>query len=223
MTTIHPWLEKYPINPDSKYLIIGTHPPMPYCGKLKYYYGNMNEFWRFLQEVYSKEKIYNNGCPNEVDIINFFYKYSISITDMVEETDGKPFSVDSDMSVTKLNSKLKEWLNKSQVKTIYLTSAGGSNSALSLFKKWIKKNYKGTSTIKDHKLWIEKGLVIKLEGREYLLEILYSPSPSGRRGIQRSEPFINWSKTFNNKSADDFRIHWYKSKLPVQINDSTSK
>jgi len=32
---IHPWLEKYPIKKDSKYLIIGTHPPMPYCGKFK--------------------------------------------------------------------------------------------------------------------------------------------------------------------------------------------
>jgi hypothetical protein len=42
----HPWLNKHPINKDSKYLIIGTHPPMPYCGKLDYFYGNMSEFQR---------------------------------------------------------------------------------------------------------------------------------------------------------------------------------
>jgi hypothetical protein len=214
MATKHPWLEKHPINQNSKYLIIGTHPPMPYCGKLEYFYGNMSEFWRFLQQVYTNEKIYNNGCPNKIDIISFFNKYSISITDIVEETDGKPFSVDSDMVITKLNTKLKEWLSKSKVNTIYLTSAGGSKSALSLFKKWLKTNYKGTKTIPNHKKWIEDGLKIKIEEREYLIEILYSPSPLARLGIQGAEPFKNWSKENNNKSTDDFRIYWYKKKLP---------
>jgi len=38
---LHPWLKKYPVKHDSKFLILGTHPPMPYCGKLRFFYGNM--------------------------------------------------------------------------------------------------------------------------------------------------------------------------------------
>ncbi len=56
---------------ESKYLIIGTHPPMHYCGKLEYYYGNMSEFFRFLDKVYPGNKLYQNGCPNINDIIIF--------------------------------------------------------------------------------------------------------------------------------------------------------
>lgn len=83
MATIHPWLEKHPINQDSKYLIIGTHLPMPYCGKLEYFYGKMSEFWRFLDKVYPNNNLYNNGCPKKDDIINFINTNSISITYMV--------------------------------------------------------------------------------------------------------------------------------------------
>jgi len=214
----HPWFKKYPISKDSQYLIIGTHPPMPYCGKLQFYYGNMNEFWRFLQEVYPDEKIYNNGCPDKKDILAFLDKYYISITDIVEETDGQPFSVDSDMKPTKLNSKLKEWIEMSNVRSIYFTSFGGSNSSLNLFRKWVNKYYPKTNTIPDHKQWIQKGFKINLGDRKYLLELLYSPSPSGRRGIQRSVPFKEWKQKNNSNSADEFRIDWYKRKLPKANN-----
>lgn len=212
--TKHPWLFEYQIQKDSKYLIIGTHPPMPYCGKLEFYYGNLSEFWRFLQDVYPHVNLYHNGCPSINNILSFLKKYNIWISDIVEETDGRPFSSDMFMKPVKLNSKLKNWIEQSNVDTIYLTSFGGSKSTLSLFKKWVKEYYPNSKTIPNHKQWIENGVEINLGDKVYLLELLYSPSPQARRGIQRSVPFINWKLKNNNNSIDDFRAAWYKMKLP---------
>lgn len=129
---IHPWLEKYPIKKDSKYLIIGTHPPMPYCGKLEFYYGNMSEFWRFLDLVYPGYKLYENGCPEIEDIISFLEKSKLAITDIVYKTIVDKFSTDNEMGKINnddLNPFLFNWLKESSIKTIYFTSFGGTNSA----------------------------------------------------------------------------------------------
>ena len=128
----HLWLEQYKIDKDSLYLILGTHPPMPYCGKLEFFYGNMSEFWRFLDKVYPKNKLYTDGCPKKQDILKFLKTYRISITDMVYKTDVKKFSTDKEMgniSSKDLNPFLKVWLEKSDVEKIYFTSFSGKNSA----------------------------------------------------------------------------------------------
>ena len=106
----HPWLKKFPVKKDTKYLIIGTHPPMPYCGGLKFYYGNMGEFWKFLDKVYPNNNLYNDNCPKIKDVLHFLNFNKISITDMVEETDGKSFSIDNDMNWLVLNTDLKKYL-----------------------------------------------------------------------------------------------------------------
>lgn len=80
---LHPWLKKYPIKPDTKFLILGTHPPMPYFGKLRFFYGNMSEFWRFLDLVYPGNNLYTNTCPKLNDVISFLDKNKIGITDLV--------------------------------------------------------------------------------------------------------------------------------------------
>jgi G:T/U-mismatch repair DNA glycosylase len=212
----HPWLADYPIKPDAKYLILGTHPPMPYCGKLKYYYGNMNEFWRFLDAVYPSNKLYNNSCPELRDIQKLLDYVKMDITDMVEETDGNPFSIDDDMKWTKLNTTLKESLVKGSIEKIYFTSFGGKNSALNLFKKWIKLEDNGFKNIQipESKEWRNKGLVINLQGKKIQLELLFSPSPTARRSANRIKEFRNYLEDHPNATFDEFRIDWYKQKLP---------
>lgn len=214
----HPWLNKYPIDSDSEYLIIGTHPPMPYCGRTEFFYANSNEFWKILQSVYLKDKVLaTNECLNLDTIQAFLSKYKISITDIVEETEGTPFYVDANMQPTKLNSRLKEWLENSKIQTILLTSFSGSNSALSLFKKWIHQNYPKTRVIPNHKTWIENGYTITLGDMVYNLELLFSPSPTARRGIHKSTHFLNWKESNPDASVDDFRVFWYASKMPKSM------
>jgi G:T/U-mismatch repair DNA glycosylase len=210
----HPWLKKYPILPENKYLIIGTHPPMPYCGRISFYYGNMNEFWRFLDAVYPGKELYNAGCPEVEKIIRFLDFKNISITDMVESTNGDPFSTDEEMKVVSLNNSLFEQLMNGNIETIYFTSAGGRNSALSLFRKWSKHNKLKELKIPDHKIWRDKGLNVKLFGRKIKLEVLFSPSPSARRSSNKIVEFQKFKSNNPSSSFDDFRIDWYKRKLP---------
>jgi len=210
---IHPWLENYPINKDSKYLIIGTHPPMPYCGKLEFYYGNMSEFWRFLDLVYPGHKIYENGCPKIEDIISFLKKSKLSITDIVYKTRVAKFSTDANMGKINnddLNQLLFNWLKESSIETIYFTSSGGTNSAKNLFKKWYKQEFQKPSKIsKEHVNYVQ------IFNRKVKLVDLFSPSPTARRSSPRIKEFKEWrlGKEVDN-DFDHFRVDWYKQYLP---------
>lgn len=211
----HPWLKNYPICSDCKYLIIGTHPPMPYGGKLEFYYGNMNEFWRFLDLVYPGDKLYLNGCPKVEDIISFLDKTKMSITDMVNETSVEKFSTDNEMgkiSTDDLNPYLSDWLNKSKVETIYFTSFSGTNSAKNLFKKWYKFKFKQES--KKNKITVSHFNEIELCGRKIKLIDLFSPSPTARRSSPQIKEYQEWKNNNNPNEYDSFRIHWYKKYLP---------
>ena len=211
--TIHPWLENYPIDFKSKHLIIGTHPPMPYNGSLKYYYGNMKEFWRMLDEVYPKINLFNNGNPKLTDIQNFQSEKSLTITDIVFKTHVEKFSTDDEMGKIHdddFNPFLKEWLENSIVETIYFTSFGGQNSAKNLFKRWIKVNY--GIKIENSKLHINE--IEFTNKRKIKLINLFSPSPTARRNKNRVKEFIELSKKNNSTDYDKFRIDWYKKYLP---------
>jgi G:T/U-mismatch repair DNA glycosylase len=209
----HPWLKKYVVKKDSKYLIIGTHPPMPYCGKLEYFYGNMSEFWRFLDKVYPSNNLYLNGCPKIIDIKKFLAKSKISITDIVFKTNVNKFSTDAEMGkIIKedLNPYLSKWLKESKVEIIYFTSFGGVNSAKSLFKKWYKCEFGNVCKVNQ-----EHVNSIEMFDRKIKLIDLFSPSPTARRSSPRIKEYKEWrlGKEANN-DYDSFRIYWYKKYLP---------
>ncbi len=212
MEQIHPWLLKHPIKPSTKYLIIGTHPPMPYCGKLEFYYGNMNEFWRILDRVYQGNRLYQNNCPDLLDIKLFLDNNNMSITDIVFKTHVEKFSTDNEMGTineTDLNPKLKEWIRKSKIDKIYFTSFSGKNSAKNLFKKWYKREFKSVCKItKNHINEIE------IFGKKIQTIDLFSPSPNAKRGQNRIKEYQEYIKKCPNCSFDDFRIHWYQTNLP---------
>jgi hypothetical protein len=215
----HPWLEKYPINRDSKYLILGTHPPMPY-GKnnVQFYYCNMNEFWKLISSIYPNDILFPNNQYSIENIKAFLNNYSFSITDMVFKTKKNNFSTDSQMQVVSLNPFLKDWIASSKVEIIYFTSFNSQrNSTLSLFKRWLKEEKLPHDPIPDAKLWMENGLNINICNRPFKLVALYSPSPSARRGIPKSFAYkkcLNENQ-FNANSTDEFRIFWYKKHFPT--------
>jgi hypothetical protein len=214
---MHPWLSKYPIDKNSTRLIIGTHPPMPYTAELKYFYGNMYEFWRLLQIVYSNEKILVNNKPEINRILGFLSKYEFSITDIVYETYNAKFSTDDEMQVKDLNPFLKNWLINSNIEEIYFTSFSGTNGALPLFKKWIKKEYGKKVKFPPEKSWNNYTTKLVIGEKEYKLIKLYSPSPTARRGISRSPIYKLYLSKNLIKDADSFRVMLYKKLFPPEI------
>ena len=210
---VHPWLDVYPINHDAKYLILGTHPPMPYCGKLEFYYGNMNEFWRFLDEVYPGNKLYSNGCQKLEDVVRFIDSYKISVTDLVYKTKPEKFNTDNEMGSLNpgdLNPHLAKWIYESKVEEIFFTSFGGTNSAKNLFRKWYKSEFNKVAKISSlHLNYVE------MFNRKIKLIDLFSPSPTARRSSPRIKEYIEWRQSKDdNVDYDDFRVYWYKKHLP---------
>ena len=203
----HPFITRYPVKSTSRNLIIGTHPPMPAEQSLDFFYGNMAEFWRHLSLVYGHEKIYLNNQPNLDIILKFLEEFQMSITDMVYETDGTPFSTDQEMGIVALNPYLKTWLEDGIVETIFFTSLSGKNNAFELFKKWHKQSF--GKPLKES----AEG-VCMIAGRAIKLVKLYSPSPSARRGISGSPVFKSWLLENPGGSVDDFRVNWYRKHLP---------
>lgn len=213
MKKFHPWLKEFPVVNDSKYLIIGTHPPMPYRGTLNYFYGNMKEFWRFLDKVYPKSKLYNNNQVDLNDILAWQEQLKLSITDMVFQTHVERFSTDEQMGrieLNDLNPYLESWIKESAIEIIYFTSFGGSKSAKSLFKKWLKEKFKIKVKLDGH----ENEVV--LFNRTIKLIDLFSPSPIAKRSAPRIEEYKKWKLTQSEgkDDYDSFRIDWYKNHLP---------
>jgi G:T/U-mismatch repair DNA glycosylase len=224
----HPWLKGYPILPEHKYLIIGTHPPMPYSGCMPFYYGNMNEFWRLLEEAYNEELFFNyNGTPALGKILTWLESKKLAITDMVNYTlkDNK-FSTDQKMIFEnyscQLNQHLKNWLEEGNIETIFFTSFSEGKSAYGLFKKWVKMNF--SIRMKSGKEIIDNGNeeYIVINGKRIRTVMLYSPSPAARRGIPRSQPYIQWLEKNKNleNPIDLFRVDWYRKFIMKTIENN---
>lgn len=209
----HPQLKRYPIKPDSKFLILGTHPPMPYCGKPRFFYGNMSEFWRFLNIIYPNNNLYVQGCPKLKDVLTFLDNNKIAITDIIYKTSSHKFSTDSEIKNINnddLNSFLAKWLKNSKVEVIYFTSFGGKNSTKNLFKKWYRKEFN-----KPIKITKEHINTIDIFGRKINLIDLFSPSPTSRLSSNKVKEFIQWRlENKFNKDYDTFRVYWYRKYLP---------
>jgi len=215
----HPWLHKYPIAKTSEFLFIGTHPPMPYTVPLKYYYGNVGEFWRILDRIYPGEGLFTGNTADLEAIASWENKYRVAITDIVEATNGLPFNTDKAMVVTRLNLNLLNQLEHSQLHTIYFTSFSGKNNALSLFRRLLKENGHEHARIPAIKEWHAKGLSIQLGEKEYTLHALYSPSPSANRAASRIQAYQDWKqqqKECTPNSYFDFRVWWYAQRLPAR-------
>lgn len=210
---IHTWLDDHPIKLDAKYFILNTHPPMPYCDKFEFYYGNMNEFWKFMDVVYPIHKLYSNSCPILEDIVRFLDTSKISVTDLVHRTKTEKFNTDDEMGLFNpedLKPFLAKWYSKSKVEIIFFTSFGGKNSAKNLFKKWYKSEFNKVCKLsKSHVNYIE------IFNRKIKLIDLFSPSPTAKRRSPRIKEYLKWRQEKEEKNNYDvFRIYWQKKHLP---------
>lgn len=186
---------------------------MPYCGKPRFFYGNMSEFWRFLNIIYPNNNLYVQGCPKLKDVLTFLDNNKIAITDIIYKTSSHKFSTDSEIKNINnddLNSFLAKWLKNSKVEVIYFTSFGGKNSTKNLFKKWYRKEFN-----KPIKITKEHINTIDIFGRKINLIDLFSPSPTSRLSSNKVKEFIQWRlENKFNKDYDTFRVYWYRKYLP---------
>jgi G:T/U-mismatch repair DNA glycosylase len=140
----HPWLKDYPVLPEHKHLIIGTHPPMPYTGCMAFYYGNMNEFWRLLETAYKQSLFFDlQGRPDLQRILKWLDDKHVAITDMVNYTiSGNRFNTDSDMKVLfqSIKSLLTKLVGEQQYRKHFLYQLFKRKKCFWVVPKMVQKN-----------------------------------------------------------------------------------
>ena len=189
MRTIHQYLDKYPISPDSEKLIVGTIHPHPNKEKpfhVDFFYGNVNSLWKIINEAFPNE-ITPAAEINLNGILTFLSKHKIAMSDTICECERiKPSALDKDLIPKKLNFPIIEHIRNSKINEIFFTSGFGKNNAFKLFYEDILK-LKLTPEIKINR---SVDLDDKIFGRKIKLTLLFSPSPIALLGIANSKPFL---------------------------------
>lgn len=186
MSDNHPYKPYIP--KDASKLIIGTIPPHRFCDSnsklndddVNFYYGsNDNEFWHLLSQVWANNFSYNNSqlaIDERKDALNH---HCIGITDIINNCDRiKESASDKDLSINKLKDLYSLLLENININTLIYTSS----FVLSLVFKQINDHYK---TYHHQKNKCDKRLKsLNIYNKEYIVHILYSPSPQALRGMK---------------------------------------
>lgn len=210
METTHQFIDHYPIDPNSKKLILGTiHPHNITDFMLPFFYGNKCTLWQILARAFPEE------LPEKLTIENiktFLHNRRISVSDTVVKCKRLTNSaLDKDLIPLELNNKLIQTINNSQIDEILFTSGFSKNNAFKLFYVDILKQ-KINKQIKQQREVIVGHPIFN---RPIKLTVLYSPSGSANVPIskstiyqQRKDAYIN-SKT----PVQSFKIDYYREKF----------
>src|SRR5690606_26179864 len=141
ITTVHNYLDNYPIKSNSKFLIIGTiHPHKTDNFKIDFFYGNKNSFWSILSEAFP-----NKDFSDKENILKTLDENNTSITDIIRKCDraNERITQDKELFNICLNTEqIRKGIKDSAITTIYFTSRFGKNNAAKLFVDHFKIRYK---------------------------------------------------------------------------------
>ncbi len=207
MTTIHQYLEKYPISANSEKLIVGTiHPHAHDNFAIPFFYGNVTSIWTLLSEAFPNDL----KQPLTLDgILKFLESKKISVSDTIRKCNRKnPTALDKDLIVIELNKQIKEEIKNSKISEILFTSGFGKNNAFKLFYVDILR-LKITSEIKrNRQVTLDK----EIFGRPIKLTILYSPSGSSNVPLSTSKIYLDNKHKYAKSSRPvyDFKVDYYR-------------
>jgi hypothetical protein len=210
VTTEHKFINKYPINSNSKYLIIGTiHPHRTDDFMIDFFYGNVNSLWSILSEAFPKKDF-----SNKENIIKRLDESKTSISDIIKKCDRKDASVTKDKDLYNLcfnMDQLRTGIKNSSISKIFLTSRFGKNNAAKLFVDNFKINYKESWNEGSSSFLIPK----EIFGREITAIVLFSPSGIANVGISRSRAYTSKRSLYKDKKApvSEFKVDFYREKF----------
>ena len=215
ITTIHKFIDNYPIRKSSTKLIIGTiHPHLVDNFKINFFYGNMGSFWDILSNAFPSRHF-----DNIDEIITTLDNYNISIIDIIRQCDRENENVTNDSDLYNIIHNLeqiKSDIENSQIDTIYFTSRFGKNNAAKLFVDTFNIQYEF-----DH---LKSEFIIPKEhfGRQIRCVVLYSPSNNANIGISRAKPYLN-NKAYYRQfeyPIKQFKIEFYQEKFNFFNNNN---
>jgi len=180
MISKHPYTPFIP--PGATRLLIGSIPPARFCiedaqlhsSDVDFYYGSKdNAFWNLLEEVF-EEKLDRSTTQEAITQRKaLLVKHGIGITDMIAAcTRTNQSASDEDLKDLELKDLNQLLIDHPSIHTLIYTSE--------FVKKQVNKQLKGKHLIDRTN---RKKQTILINGKEYQVRILYSPSPSGLRNL----------------------------------------
>lgn len=200
--TTHAYIDKYPIKPTDKYLILGTiHPHNVECFEIDFFYGNKNSLWNIIG------KACNVSLKERDEIVTFLENKHIAVSDMIRSCERKNSCItqDKDLSEIKIHTGMIAEIKNSNINTILFTSGFGQNNAAKLFSENYYHNLEKDFAKK-------RTCVIKVFGKDITCILLPSPSGQANIGLSKSEDYLKDKEKYiqNKTPIQAFKIDLYQ-------------
>jgi hypothetical protein len=207
MITRHQFLDRYPIDPNSERLILGTiHPHHHGRFLLPFFYGNKLSLWKILNEAFDNEI----GADLRLDnILRFLTNHRISVSDTIVECRRlKPTAFDQDLIPLVLNHSLVEAIRESKIREILFTSGYQKNAAFRLFYSGILGFKISAAMRKQRQMMLDR----EVFGRPVKLTILYSPSGASNVPVSMSDQYLAGKDRYagSKRPVHDFKVDDYR-------------
>lgn len=212
MITQHAYLHLYPIEPDSKLLILGTiHPHDTNNFLISFFYGNKNSIWNLLSDAFPGAL----QRPITLDgVLSFLKSRKIAVSDnIVQCRRQNPTALDKDLIPETLNLDMVQQIRQSKIERILCTSAFGRNNAFKLFHESIL-GQRLTPAIRANR---EILLAPEIFGRHVLVKALYSPSGSANISLSKHPLYLNNRNKYAGSSRPvyDFKVDYYREQFSI--------
>ncbi len=191
--SIHPYEPYIPLNATK--LIVGTIPPYRFCFQklepedVNFYYGSKdNAFWELMSEATGVQLDYVNSKEAIEQRKNLLCKLNTGITDVIESCiHHNQKSDDNSLEIIKLKGLKELLLQYPKINTLLYTSEYvktliNYNIADNSYHRWIDKSQRKYTTV--------------INGKEYDVVILYSPSPSALRRVNMQTRLTQYKTVF---------------------------
>jgi G:T/U-mismatch repair DNA glycosylase len=197
LTERHPFDCFVPEN--ARYLLLGSFPcnrnlrlseAQPEYGEWFYCGSGKSAFWTII------ERVYNRKLPpgDRESKAKLFAELRMAITDVALEIERKkPDCLDNSLAIRQHNTEaIENIFSTHKIEKVYFTSRFVENQ----FNRYIKKH---------------------LNTNDFESEYLISPSPAANPSIMSRQDYQDFIVQNPNKSLTDFRVDYYRSRLPIAI------
>lgn len=211
VTTVHQYLDAYPVAHTDRRVIIGTiHPHVTENFNIPFFYGNVGSFWEILAQAFP---LHNFQTLQSIQQI--LSDRQTWVTDIIRQCDRDNETVTRDAllyNIVDNQEQIGDALNEVAIDTIFFTSRFGTNNAAKRFTQVFGINYQA----KYDNAISEFTIPANYFGRSIRCVALYSPSNDANRGI------AGWAAGYRNniehyrqfpRPVKQFKTDFYRSKF----------
>jgi len=213
LRTVHQYLDKYPIDPYSEQVIVGTiHPHDTASFKIPFFYGSRLSLWELL------DKASGGGIGRPISlkgVQRFLRRHKISMSDTVRECYRTSTTwADNDLIPIRLNTEILDQIRNSAIREVLFMSGFGKNNAFKLFYVDMLGRRITPTIRKEREVLLEPSVF----GRPIQLTVLYSPSGAANIALAQSEIYRNNKEKYiaSPTPVYDFKVDYYREKFNLK-------